>query len=233
MIILDESKPVRIEIPHKNIVLEGDLSIPQNASGIVLFAHGSGSGRFSPRNQAVAQIIREAGIGTLLFDLLSRHEEAEDFYTAKFRFDIEFLSKRLVHATRWILNRPDISYFKIGYFGASTGAAAALSAAAELPHSISAIVSRGGRPDLARDSLSLVTAPTLLIVGERDDEVIRLNEGAFSQLRCKKEFRIIPDATHLFEEPGALEQVARFAAEWFQEKLKFSQNEFVKKENRR
>jgi pimeloyl-ACP methyl ester carboxylesterase len=200
--------------------------IPKGADGVVLFAHGSGSSRHSPRNQYVARVIREAGVGTLLFDLLTAEEEAVDMYTRHLRFDIGLLADRLVDATKWIEektflleNQTGAPQLRVGYFGSSTGAAAALVAAAALGESIGAVVSRGGRPDLAGESLSQVKSPTLLIVGGADDVVIELNKEAFARLHCKKEMRIIPGATHLFEEPGALLQVSRLAADWFQEHL--------------
>jgi dienelactone hydrolase len=208
-----------IDIPSGKVQLEGELKVPQRATGIVLFAHGSGSSRHSPRNQYVARTIREAGVGTLLFDLLTREEEAVDSYTGELRFNIEFLARRLVDATNWITTQPGTQHLRIGYFGSSTGAAAALLGAVELPNIVSAVVSRGGRPDLAGDVLPKVKAPTLLIVGGNDDVVIGLNEEAYAQLTCEKELKIVPGATHLFEEPGTLEQVARFASEWFKNKL--------------
>ena len=208
-----------IDIPSGKIRLEGELKLPKGAVGVVLFAHGSGSSRHSPRNQYVAQVIREAGVGTLLFDLLTKQEEAIDAYTGELRFDIEFLAKRLVDATNWITTQPATQHLRIGYFGASTGAAAALIAAVELPNIVAAVVSRGGRPDLAGRELSKVKASTLLIVGGYDDVVIGLNEVAYAQLTCEKELKIVPGATHLFEEPGTLEQVAQLASGWFKKKL--------------
>lgn len=208
---------IDVQIRSGAVTLEGELVLPEHAQGIVLFAHGSGSSRHSPRNQFVAQTIREAGIGTLLFDLLTREEEAEDRYTRHLRFDIGLLAARLVDATCRV--KGEFDYLHVGYFGASTGAAAALVAAAELGEIVGAIVSRGGRPDLARGALLRVKAPTLLIVGELDSPVIALNEQAYAQLRREKEIEIVPGATHLFEEPGALEQVADLAANWFQKHL--------------
>ena len=208
-----------INIPSGNVQLEGELKVPQRATGIVLFAHGSGSSRHSPRNQYVARTIREAGVGTLLFDLLTREEEAVDSYTGELRFDIQFLARRLVDATNWITSQPATQHLRIGYFGSSTGAAAALIGAKGLSNIVAAVVSRGGRPDLAGDALPKVKAPTLLIVGGNDDVVIGLNEEAYAQLTCEKELKIVPGATHLFEEPGTLEQVARLASEWFKKKL--------------
>ena len=212
-----ESSTLRISAGE--VTLSGDLEIPENAIGLVLFAHGSGSSRRSTRNQAVAEVLRASGIATLLFDLLTPEEEAEDAYTGHLRFDIGLLSRRLVAVTREMADDPRLRDFALGYFGASTGGAAALLAAAAPGSSIAAVVSRGGRPDLAGDALPLVKAPTLLIVGERDEEVLRLNEDAYAQLRCEKKLEVVPRATHLFEEPGALEEVARLAARWFQKHL--------------
>lgn len=209
-----------IYIPSGNVKLEGELKVPKGATGIVLFAHGSGSSRHSPRNQYVAQVIRAAGVGTLLFDLLTKEEEAIDAYTGELRFDIAFLGRRLVDATNWVTSQPATQHLRIGYFGSSTGAAAALIAAVELSSVVAAVVSRGGRPDLAGNALPRVNAPTLLIVGGNDEVVIQLNEEARAKLSCEKELRIVPGATHLFEEPGTLEQVARLASDWLQSKLK-------------
>ena len=202
-------------IPIDSVELEGDLQIPAAASGVVLFAHGSGSSRHSSRNQFVARVIREHGIGTLLFDLLTRDEEAVDTYTRHLRFDIDLLSKRLVAAAAWLADQTGSEHLSIGFFGASTGGAAALGAAARLKGNVGAVVSRGGRPDLAGASLSEVISPVLLIVGGNNDDVIELNQQAFANLNCAKELKIIPGATHLFQEPGALETVAQLAAEWF------------------
>jgi putative phosphoribosyl transferase len=207
------------QIPSGQIMLEGELSVPVGATGIVLFAHGSGSSRHSPRNQFVARTIRDANVGTLLFDLLTPAEEALDENTRHLRFDIRLLAERLVDATNWIKRQPDTSYLRVGYFGSSTGGGAALVAAAMVGEEIGAVVSRGGRPDLAGDALPKVKSPTLLIVGGLDYPVIRMNEDAYRQLNCEKELRIIPGATHLFEEPGTLEEVARLAAEWFKRHL--------------
>jgi dienelactone hydrolase len=193
--------------------LEGNLSIPKNSIGVVLFAHGSGSGRMSPRNRFVASELNRHGIGTLLFDLLTRDEEYVDMQTAHLRFDIPLLSQRLVETTDWLLKSFENS--NMGYFGASTGAAAALVAAAERPNMVKAVVSRGGRPDLAGQSLGSVKCPTLLLVGGYDDVVIELNKQAMSKLKSEKKLIIIPEATHLFEEPGKLEEVARYASNWF------------------
>ena len=208
-----------IEIPAGNVQLNGELIIPEGATGIVLFAHGSGSSRHSPRNQFVARVIREGGIGTLLFDLLTSEEESADIYTRHLRFDIRLLAERLMEATRWLEKDSDTSDLNVGFFGASTGGGAALVAAAELGADVKAVVSRGGRPDLAGAALPKVTAPTLLIVGERDEPVIEMNEKALAQLNCEKELKIVPNATHLFEEPGTLEEVARLATEWFKRHL--------------
>jgi putative phosphoribosyl transferase len=209
------SAPKEICIDIGTAVLEGTLVLPPEALAIVLFAHGSGSSRHSSRNRYVAQVLQSEGIGTLLFDLLTGDEEAIDQITAELRFDIRFLADRLYKVTRWLMQRPDTKHLRFGYFGASTGAAAALVAAAELRGAIRAIVSRGGRPDLAGDALNAVTCPTLLIVGEKDQPVIRMNQAALSRLSCEKSLIIIPHATHLFEEAGALEEVARIATQWF------------------
>jgi pimeloyl-ACP methyl ester carboxylesterase len=191
--------------------------MPEDASGLVLFAHGSGSSRFSRRNRFVADTIRTANVGTLLFDLLTQSEETADARTGHLRFDIDFLAQRLRDATRWA--REQLGAVRIGYFGSSTGGAAALVAAADEGDKIGAVVSRGGRPDLAGAALPRVQAPTLLIVGGLDGPVIPLNSQAFDQLKCVKELKVIPGATHLFEEPGMLEQVARLAADWFKRYL--------------
>ncbi|MSU61954.1 MAG: alpha/beta hydrolase [Pedosphaera sp.] len=209
-----------VRIPCGSVTLEGEWCIQVGAVGIVLFAHGSGSSRHSPRNQAVARALQESGTGTLLFDLLTRDEEKEDARTGQLRFDIGLLAQRLVAATRWVARQTEGEYLGLGYFGASTGGAAALVAAAELGPVVDAVVSRGGRPDLAGDSLPQVEASTLLIVGEWDDVVLQLNQQAFQQLRCEKELVVVPRATHLFEEPGALEKVARLAEGWFRRHLK-------------
>jgi dienelactone hydrolase len=204
-----------VQIPAGRAVLSGNLTIPENAMALVMFAHGSGSSRHSPRNQFVAHTLNRAGLGTLLFDLLTPEEEALDIYTREHRFNISLLAERLVHATKWTRQKEETRDLRIGYFGSSTGGAAALVAAAELPQDIGAIVSRGGRPDLAGDALPKVKAPTLLIVGGNDDIVIELNEMARDQMRCEVKLEIIAEATHLFEEPGALEQVAKLASDWF------------------
>jgi putative phosphoribosyl transferase len=208
-----------VQVPAGAVTLEGNLTLPQDCQAVVLFAHGSGSGRHSPRNRYVARLLNEAKLATLLIDLLTLHEEAIDAQTAQLRFDIDLLAKRLVDATDWLTQFPDTKQLRIGYFGASTGAAAALVAAAERPDQVRAIVSRGGRPDLAGAALPRVRAPTLLIVGGNDVQVIQLNQMALAQLRSEKQLVIIPGATHLFEEPGALDKVARLAREWFQRHL--------------
>lgn len=215
-----EKKSVEVQIPIGPIYLGGNLDIPAGARGIVIFVHGSGSSRFSPRNQYVAQELQNDGLGTLLFDLLTEEEEGIDMLTRSFRFDIDMLSKRLIDVTRWVLSRQDTKELNLGYFGASTGAAAALIAARELKDAVKAVVSRGGRPDLAGDDLMYVQAPTLFIVGGKDTEVIKLNQWAFERMVItEKEIKIIPGATHLFEEQGALEKVSRFAGDWFRRYL--------------
>ena len=193
-----------------------DLRVPPNAAGLVMFAHGSGSSRFSSRNRAVASFLEGRGFGTLLLDLLTREEDAVDRITAEHRFDIPLLGQRVVTATDWTDRRDDLRALPLGYFGASTGAAAALLAAAERPDRARAVVSRGGRPDLADAALPRVQAPTLLIVGSRDEPVIEMNEAAKAQMTAETELRIVPGATHLFEEPGTIEQVMELAAGWFQ-----------------
>jgi dienelactone hydrolase len=204
-----------VRIPAGGAAVEGNLRIPKAPSGLVVFAHGSGSSRFSPRNRFVADVLEDAGLATLLIDLLTSQEEAVDELARHLRFDIRLLAERLVAASEWARQYPDTRHLPFGYFGASTGAGAALVAAAERPDLVKAIVSRGGRPDLAGPALPLVTAPTLLIVGGRDDVVIELNQRAFDRLRCEKRLEIVPGATHLFEEPGTLEQVAWLARDWF------------------
>jgi dienelactone hydrolase len=205
-----------VTIPAGEVDLSGDLTVPPGAGGIVLFAHGSGSSRKSPRNQFVAGELASAGLATLLFDLLTPAEEERDRWTGELRFDVMLLARRLALATRFVGNQPQTQHMPVGYFGASTGAAAALIAAAALPGIVGAVVSRGGRPDLAFDALEHVEAPTLLIVGGEDRVVIELNRQAYARLRCEKRLEIVPGATHLFEEPGALEAVARLATAWFQ-----------------
>ena len=204
-----------VHIPAGAVTLEGELFLPPGTQGVVVFAHGSGSSRHSPRNVFVAQALQSAGLGTLLFDLLTRAEDT-DYET---RFDIALLTRRLSAATHWLHQQPQTKSLAIGYFGASTGAAAALQAAATLGSAIKAVVSRGGRPDLAGAALPHVTAPTLLIVGGEDHGVIELNQGAYALLRSEKQLTIVPGATHLFEEPGTLEAVARLAAQWFMQHL--------------
>jgi putative phosphoribosyl transferase len=206
---------IEMKIPVGDVAVEGNLTLPSDTKGVVLFAHGSGSSRFSPRNQCVAKEFNKAGIGTLLFDLLTQEEESEDTFTGEYRFNIPLLSERLIAATMSLRNTPQTKKLGFGYFGASTGAAAALIAAAKLPREIKAVVSRGGRPDLAREYLSSVVAPTLLLVGGLDTEVIELNQLAMNQMTKVKELIIVPEATHLFEEPGALEKVAKFSITWF------------------
>ena len=201
-----------VRIPADSVELEGELVLPSSAIGVVLFAHGSGSSRLSPRNLFVAQTLQQSGIGTLLFDLLTRAED-QDY---AMRFDISLLTQRLLAATVWLRTRPDIQSLPLGYFGASTGAAAALQAAAKQGKDIAAVVSRGGRPDLAGDiALSQVVAPTLLIVGGADYGVIELNQQAYALLQCPKALTLVPGATHLFEESGALDKAARLATDWF------------------
>jgi dienelactone hydrolase len=204
-----------VQIPSGTSMLEGEVGIPAKAKAVVVFAHGSGSSRLSPRNQFVAETLRKAGLATLLFDLLTSEEDPSEVGSAERRFDIDLLSTRLIDATRWLALTDSMKGMRIGYFGASTGAAAALRAAAELDTKISAVVSRGGRPDLAGPALARVTAPTLLLVGALDEAVIAYNEDAFKQLRCDKHMQLIPGATHLFEEFGTLEEVAHLATEWF------------------
>ena len=211
----NENDPTFVEIQLGSVKLEGNLSVPKIPIGIVLFAHGSGSGRMSPRNRFVARELNQKGIATLLFDLLTRDEEEIDMQTAQLRFDISLLSNRLVETTDWFLKSSKISNLHIGYFGASTGAAAALVAAAERPEIVKAVVSRGGRPDLAGSNLGLVKCPTLLLVGGYDDVVIDLNKEAMAKMRTEKKLVIIPEATHLFEEHGKLEEVAKYACGWF------------------
>jgi pimeloyl-ACP methyl ester carboxylesterase len=208
-----------ISIPLSDVILGARLDIPLESRGLVIFAHGSGSSRHSPRNQYVAGVLREAGLGTLLFDLLTAEEERAEACTRHLRFNIPFLAKRLVGVTRWALEQARSKDLQAAYFGSSTGAAAALVAAAAVKDGVAAVVSRGGRPDLAGDALEAVNAPTLLIVGGEDQEVITLNKEAYGDLRCEKALRIIPGASHLFEESGTLEQVAEIAADWFVQHL--------------
>ncbi len=206
---------IDMKIPVGNVEVEGILTLPSDAKCVVLFAHGSGSSRFSTRNQYVAKEFNKATIGTLLFDLLTQEEENEDVVTAEYRFNIPLLAERLIGATKWLRNHSKTKKLVFGYFGASTGAAAALISAAKLPREIAAVVSRGGRPDLAGEYLSSVIAPTLLLVGGLDTEVIGLNRFAMDKMKNKKELVIVPGATHLFEEPGTLEAVAKFSTDWF------------------
>ncbi len=208
-----------VDVRLGNFALEGNLALPRGADGLVLFAHGSGSSRHSPRNRFVAEVLREGGLGTLLLDLLTPAEEAIDRRSLQYRFDIRLLTERLIGATDWLAVFPETRALRLGYFGASTGAAAALMAAAERAGEVSAVVSRGGRPDLAGPALARVLAPTLLIVGGEDLPVIDLNREAQRQLHGENRLDVIPGATHLFEEPGALEAVAMRAREWFEHHL--------------
>jgi dienelactone hydrolase len=208
-----ERRPVAI--PADGVRLAGDLTVPADARGIVVFAHGSGSGRFSPRNRAVADVLVGSGLATLLMDLLTREEEAVDLRTRHLRFDIALLARRVIATIDWLASEPTAKELPVGCFGASTGAAAALIAAAERPERVGAVVSRGGRPDLAGEALRRVRAPTLLIVGGNDPEVVRLNQQALAGLGGESRLEIVPGATHLFEEPGALERVAVLARDWF------------------
>jgi putative phosphoribosyl transferase len=215
----------RIEIPVRiaagQVTLEGDLAVPNRARGVVLFAHGSGSGRHSPRNRFVAEALQEGGLATLLFDLLTEEEEEQERFTRHLRFDIGLLSQRLIDATNWLARETETRDLTVGYFGASTGGGAALVAAAERPEAVGAVVSRGGRPDLAGEAaLARVKAPTLLIVGGADTEVIALNRQAMARMTAQASLEIVPGASHLFEEPGALEDVAGLAREWFERFLK-------------
>lgn len=210
----EEGQEIRIHAGK--VTLEGNLCVPKDATGAVIFAHGSGSSRHSPRNQYVARVLREAGLGTLLFDLLTKREESEDMFRGHLRFNVRLLADRMVASTDWFAQHTAAGRtLQVGYFGASTGAAAALVAAAERPDIIRAVVSRGGRPDLAVPALSQVKAATLLVVGGNDTQVVAINREAFEQLRSDRQIVIVPGATHLFEEPGALEEVARLAAQWF------------------
>jgi putative phosphoribosyl transferase len=204
-----------VQIRAGRAVLPGNLDIPENANALVLFAHGSGSSRHSPRNQFVARTLNDVGLATLLFDLLTQEEEAIDTQTRELRFNIHLLAERLVHATKWAKQQEETRDLRIGYFGSSTGGAGALVAAVDLPQDIGAVISRGGRPDLAGEALPKAKAPTLLIVGGNDDVVIELNEQARDRMHCEVKLEIVPGATHLFEEAGALEQVAKLASDWF------------------
>ena len=211
---------LEVEIPAAGVLLHGNLAVPENASGVVLFAHGSGSSRFSPRNSFVAQALQDLGLATLLMDLLTEKEEAIDLQTRHLRFDIDLLAGRLTAAVDWLGKNPATRELTVGCFGASTGAAAALVAAADRPASVGAVVSRGGRPDLAGEALSRVRVPCLFIVGGHDRVVIELNQEAMAQVPAEeKELEIVPRATHLFEEPGTLEEVARLTGEWFRHHL--------------
>ncbi|MDI9818382.1 MULTISPECIES: dienelactone hydrolase family protein [unclassified Legionella] len=209
------NKEHTVSIPSDNVHLDGFLYLPPNTAGLVLFAHGSGSSRLSKRNQFVAKELNKASLATLLFDLLTPKEEAIDLYTAEFRFNINFLASRLIDTTLWCLNQTPIEKLPIGYFGSSTGGGAALVAAAQKANLIKAVVSRGGRPDLAGAYLPSVKAPTLMIVGGDDELVIKMNESALSKMTCVKKLEIVPGASHLFEEPGTLDKVARLAKTWF------------------
>ena len=214
-----EEKPDLVRITAAHVALEGNLEIPEGALGIVLFAHGSGSGRRSPRNRYVAHILRQGGLGTLLIDLLTPEEEVIDMQTAHLRFDIALLAERLMGATDWLTHQSSTQHLRIGYFGASTGSGAALMAAAERPDIVKAVVSRGGRPDLAGPAFARVRAPVLLIVGGEDYPVIELNRDAMTKLAGDKKLEVVPGATHLFEEPGTLEEVSKLARAWFQRYL--------------
>jgi putative phosphoribosyl transferase len=205
-----------LRVDAGTVSLEGNLEIPREARGIVLFAHGSGSSRHSPRNRYVAQVLREGGLATLLIDLLTPAEELLDLRTAELRFDIPLLATRLINTTDWLTQHASTRHLRVAYFGASTGSAAALMGAAERPDIVRAVASRGGRPDLAGPALPRIQAPTLLIVGGKDYSVIEMNRAAMAELRCEKKLAFVPGASHLFEEPGALEEVARLAREWFQ-----------------
>ena len=206
---------IEAQIQAGRAVLPGNLHLPEGAGALVLFAHGSGSSRHSPRNQFVARTLNDARLATLLFDLLTQDEEAIDMQTREHRFNINLLAERLVHATKWAKQQPQTRDLRIGYFGSSTGGAAALVAAVDVPQDVGAVVSRGGRPDLAGEALPKVQAPTLLIVGGNDDIVIELNEQARDRMHCEVKLEIILGATHLFEEPGTLEKVAKLASDWF------------------
>ena len=221
--ITTETKKGQIIIPADGVELEGEINVPARAPGVILFAHGSGSSRHSRRNQFVARTLQWRGLGTCLFDLLTHQEEYDEQHTGLLRFDIQMLTDRLLAAASYV--HAQMPQKKIGFFGASTGGGAALVAASQAEMPIAAVVSRGGRPDLAGDALPLVKCPTLLLVGSADQAVLALNQQAYEQLRCAKELRIIPNATHLFEEPGALEQVAEAAAEWFMKSMR-DENDF-------
>jgi predicted alpha/beta-hydrolase family hydrolase len=211
--------PRAIRIPAGSVTLDGEIHMPPDAEGVVLFAHGSGSSRHSPRNKLTAQQLRKAGLGTVLFDLLTPEEEHDDSARGHLRFNIGLLTQRLVCAAHWIAGEDEARHLRLGFFGSSTGGGAALVAAADLGKGIGAVVSRGGRPDLAGGALRRVKCPTLLIVGERDEEVLELNEEAYGLLDCEKELQIVRGATHLFEEESALDEVGRLAGDWFLEHL--------------
>lgn len=213
-----EHMPVTVRLG--SVPLEGYLSVPTAATGIVVFAHGSGSSRHSPRNRYVADVLNEGSLATLLIDLLNADEQEVDLQTAQLRFNMRFLAQRLVAVTQWLQTQEQVVHLKIGYFGASTGAGAALVAAAELSALIAAVVSRGGRPDLAGEALERVQAPTLAIVGGNDAVVVDLNRRALARMHCVKALHVIPGASHLFEEPDALEEVAKLAVAWFTEELR-------------
>jgi putative phosphoribosyl transferase len=213
-------RSIEVRFPIGDVMLDGNLTMPTEANGVVVFAHGSGSSRFSPRNNFVAGVLNGADLGTLLFDLLTKEEEMIDLRAGRLRFNISLLSQRLLAATDWLLTQSDIRGARLGYFGASTGGAAALVAAVERPQAVRAIVCRGSRTDMAAGVLAEVAAPTLLIVGEADRQVLTWNRESFADLRGEKRLEVIPGATHLFEEPGKLEAVARLATEWFLKHLK-------------
>ena len=217
---VEEEEENSVRIPVDKTTIEGNLVMPPHAKGVVLFAHGSGSGRFSPRNQYVAKVLNKAGIATLLIDLLTKQEEEEDLQTGQFRFDINLLAQRLIGATEWLRKNPRTKNLAFGYFGASTGAAAAMISAAKLPEYVKAVVSRGGRPDLALDYIPKVKVPTLFIVGGNDTVVIDLNKKAMQNFSAGKKLEIVPGASHLFEETGKLEEVAKLAANWFSKYLR-------------
>jgi dienelactone hydrolase len=208
-----------VSVPAGAAQLDGDLTLPVDPRGLVVFAHGSGSSRHSPRNRYVARALNDAGLGTLLLDLLTPAEEEEDLRTRRLRFDVVLLGERVVATVDWLAAQETLADLRVGLFGASTGAAAALIAAGERPERIGAVVSRGGRPDLAGDALERVRAPTLLLVGDRDVQVIAMNQEAMARMRAPVELELVPGASHLFEEPGALERVAELAADWFQRHL--------------
>jgi putative phosphoribosyl transferase len=229
---VDEEKNA-VKITSGLAIIYGNLEVPKGATSIVLFAHGSGSSRFSPRNTYVAGLMNKAGIATLLIDLLTEEEESVDEYTGQFRFDVDMLADRLVDSTQWLKSRADTKKLAIGYFGASTGAAAALIAAAKLPEEKLAVVSRGGRPDLAGANLPKVNAPTLLIVGGDDTEVLELNRQALKLIPAEKKLEIVPGATHLFEESGKLREAAELAIDWFMKHLEGKQQLLTKEQGQK